>query len=92
MTSDYTHYVMGRIVWGREVLSLWLEDKPGEEGGSVTPLVLQVYFWDHTGSFDNPNLDTRSVIMNYHLDFINGSTFRICSQVGYISITLPSYQ
>jgi len=58
----------------------------------VTPLVLQVYFRDHTGSFDIPNMDTQSEILNYHSDFLIGSTFQICSPIGNISITLPSYQ
>jgi hypothetical protein len=49
---------MGKIVWRLDVLSLWLGDKPGEEGGSIVPLVLQVYFRDHTVSLDNPNIDT----------------------------------
>jgi hypothetical protein len=52
-------------------------------------LVLQVYFWDHIESLDNPNMDTLSDVMNYHSDFPVGSTFRICSPIGYISITLP---
>jgi len=43
----------------------------------VTPLVLQVYFRNHTGSLDNPNMDTQSEIMNYDSDFLIGSTFRI---------------
>jgi len=58
----------------------------------VTPLVFQVYFHDHSGSLDYPNMDTQSDIMNYHSDFLIGSTFRICSPIGDISITLPSYQ
>jgi len=28
------------------------------------PLVLQVYFGDHTGSLNDPNIDTGSEIMN----------------------------
>jgi len=60
--------------------------------GSVTPLVLQVYLRDHTGSLDNANRDIHSEIVNYHLDFLIGSTFRICAPIGNISITLPSYQ
>jgi hypothetical protein len=56
------------------------------------PLVLQVYIWDHKGSLDTPNMDTQFEIMNYHLDFLIGSTFWICSSIGYISITLPLYQ
>jgi hypothetical protein len=46
---------MGKTVWRLEVLSLWLGDKPGEEGGSVMPLV---YFQNHTESLDNPIMDT----------------------------------
>jgi hypothetical protein len=91
MASIETQYVKGKIVWGLEVLSLWLGDKPGEEGGSVTPLVLQVYFWNHTGSLDNPNMDTQSELMKYHSDFLIGSTFRICSPIGNISMTLPPH-
>jgi hypothetical protein len=34
-------------------------------------LVLQVYFRDHTGSLDNPNMDTQSELMKYHSDFLN---------------------
>jgi hypothetical protein len=56
---------------------------------TVTPLVLQVYFQDHTGSLDNPNMDIQSELMNYHLDILIGSTFRICSPNGNIFITLP---
>ena len=78
MASDYTRYVMGRIVWGLEVLFLWLEDRPGEGGGSVTSVVLQVYFRDHSRSLNNPNMNTHSDIMNYHSGFPIGSTFRIC--------------
>jgi len=59
---------------------------------AVTPLVLQVYFRDHTGSLNNQNMNTQSEIMNYHSDFLVGSTFRICSPIGNISITVPSYQ
>jgi len=58
----------------------------------VTPLVVQVYFRDHTGSLDSPNIDTQSEIVNHHSDFLIGSTFRICSPIGNISITLRSYQ
>jgi len=36
---------------------------------SVTPLVSRVYFSDHPGSLDNPNMDTRFGITNYHSDF-----------------------
>jgi hypothetical protein len=60
MASIETQYITGKIVWGLEVLSLRLGDKPGKEGGSVTPLVIQIYFRDHTGSLDNPNMDTQS--------------------------------
>jgi len=56
------------------------------------PLVLQVYFQDHKGSLDNPNMDTQSQLMKYHSDFLIGSTFRICSPIGNISITLHSYE
>ena len=51
------------------------------------PLVLQVYFQDHTGLLDNPNMDTESDIINYHSEFLIGSTFRIRSPIGTISIT-----
>jgi len=53
-------------------------------------VVLQVYFQDHSGSLDNPNMDTQSELMSYHSDFLFGSTFQICSPIGNISITLPS--
>jgi len=33
---------------------------------AVMPLVLQVYFRDHKGSLDNPNMDTQSELMKYH--------------------------
>ena len=92
MASYYTCCVMGRIVWGLEVLSIWLGDMPGEEGGSVMPLVLQAYFRNHSGSLNNPNMDTQSEIMNHHSDSLIGSTFRICSPIGNISNTLHSYQ
>jgi len=92
MPSVEIQLVTGRIVWWLEVLSLWLGDKPGEEGGSVTPLVLQEDFRDHTGSLDNPNMDIQSELMKYHSEFLIGSTFRICSPIGNISITLPSHQ
>jgi len=36
--------------------------------------------------------DTQSELMNYQLDFLIGSTFRICSPIGSIHITLPSHQ
>jgi hypothetical protein len=58
----------------------------------VKPLVLQVYIRDHTGSLDTPNMDTNSDIMNYHSDFLIGSTFRICSPIDYIAVTLPLNQ
>jgi len=58
---------------------------------SVTPLVLQVYFRDHKGSLNNPNMDTQSKLMKYHADFLIGSTVRICSPIGNVFITLPSY-
>jgi hypothetical protein len=59
---------------------------------TVTPLVLQVYIWDHMGSLDNPNIDTQSELMRYHSDLLIRSSFRICSPIGIISITLPVYQ
>ena len=59
---------------------------------AVMPLVLRVYFWDNTGSLDKPNLDIRSGITNYHLDFHIGSTFRISLPISHISILRPSYQ
>jgi len=58
----------------------------------VTPLVLQVYFRDHKGLLDNPNMDAQSELMNYHSDFLIGLTFRICSPIGNVVITLPSHQ
>jgi len=48
--------------------------------GRVTLLVLQVYFRDHSGSLDNPNMDTQSNIMSYHSDFLIGS-------IGYTSLS-----
>ena len=92
MASDYTGCVMGRILSELEVLFLWLGDKSGREGGSVMPLVLQIYFRDHSRSLDDPNLNTQFTIMSYHSDILIGSTFRICSPIGNISITLLSYQ
>jgi hypothetical protein len=59
------------------------------EAPAVMPLVLEVYFWDHTESPDNPNMDTQSELMKYHSDFLIQSTFRICSPYGNIVITLP---
>ena len=59
---------------------------------SVTPLVLQAYFRDYSGSLHNPNIHTESKIINYHSDFLIGSTFRIGSPIGNIAITLPWYQ
>jgi len=73
------------------VLSVWLLSE-WVLLNCVTPLVLQVYFRNHSGSLDNPNIDTQSQIMSSHPDFPIGSTFRICSPIGKISITLPSYQ
>jgi len=71
--------ILVMIRFGRlEVLSLQLEDKAEERGGSVMPLVLQVYFQDHTGSLKDPNIDTWSEILNYHSDFHTWSTFLIC--------------
>jgi hypothetical protein len=55
------------------------------------PLVLQEDFRDHTGSLDNPNMDIQSELMQYHSEFLIGSSFRICSPIGNISITLPSH-
>jgi hypothetical protein len=92
MSSIEIQLVPGRIFWRLQVLSLWLGDKPGEEGRSVTPLVLQVYLRDHTGSLDNPDMDTQSELMDCHSDFLIGSTYLICSPNGNINITLPSYQ
>jgi len=48
---------------------------------NVTPLVLQVYFRNHSGSLDNPNIDTQSEIMYYHSDFLIGSIFQIGSPI-----------
>ena len=92
MASAYTRYVMGKLVWRLEVLFLWLGDKPGEEVGSVMPLMLQVYFRDNSGSLHIPHMDIQSEIKNWHSDFFIRSTFRICSSIGNISITLPSCQ
>jgi len=58
----------------------------------VTPLVLQLYFWDHTKSLDDPYIGTWSEITNYHSDFYIGSTFWICSPISHISIIRPLYQ
>lgn len=91
MASNYTQHIAGRIVWALEVLSLWLGDKPSGEGGSVTPLVVQVYFRDHTGSFNNPNMDIRSGITKHHSDFRIGSSFWISSAISHISVTRPSH-
>jgi len=44
---------------------------------TVMPLVIQVYFWNHSGSLNDPNEDTWSEIMNYHSDCHLGSTFGI---------------
>jgi len=41
------------------------------------PLLLPVYFWDHTGSLNNRNMDIRSKIMNCHSYVRIGSTFQI---------------
>jgi len=41
--------------------------------GIVIPLVLQVYFSDHTGSLNNPNLQIQSGITNCHSYFRVGS-------------------
>jgi len=92
MASNYTHYFADGLVWGLVVLSLCVGDKPGEEGGSVTPVVLQVYFRDHAGSLDNPNMHTQFEIIHYHSDFVFESTFRICSPSGISAITLPLCQ
>jgi hypothetical protein len=62
------------------------------EFGVVMPLLLQGYFWDHTGSLYNPNIHTRSDILNYLSDFLIGSTFRIRPPIGNVSIAPPSYQ
>jgi len=59
---------------------------------NVTPLLLAVYFWDHTGSLDNPNMDNQLVITNYHSDFRLGSTFQISSLISNNYITRPLYQ
>jgi hypothetical protein len=56
------------------------------------PLVLQACFWNHPGSVHDPNMDTRSRITNYKLDFYSGSTIQISSPISYISITKPSNQ
>jgi len=58
----------------------------------VTPLVLQVYFWDHTGSLDNPNMDTWSGTTHYHSDLRNATTVQNGSPINHISITRPLYQ
>jgi len=58
---------------------------------SVTPLVLQ----DTSGIIQDHStihMDTQSEIMKYHLDFLIQSSLGICSHIGNISITLPSYQ
>jgi len=73
MSNNYTHCVTCKIVWGLEVPSLWLGDKPGEEGNSVTPLVLQVYCQDHTGSLDNLSMVSSSEFMNDHPDLLIGT-------------------
>jgi len=58
----------------------------------VTPLVLEVYFRDHTKSLDDPFIEVWSEITNCHSDFCTGSTFQICSPISHISITWPLYQ
>jgi hypothetical protein len=58
---------------------------------NVAPLVLQVYFRVHKGSLDNPNMGTQSELMNYHSDCLIGSTFRICSPIRNMFVTLPLY-
>jgi hypothetical protein len=37
-------------------------------------------------------MDTQFKLMKYHSDFLIGSTFRISSPIGNISITLAEYQ
>jgi len=51
-----------------------------------------VCFWGHTKSLDDSYIDTWSEITNHHSDFYIGSTFRICSLLGHISITRPLNQ
>jgi hypothetical protein len=58
MASSHTHYVADGTVSVLKVLSILLWDKPGEEGGSVTPFVLQVYFRDHIQALDIPKMNT----------------------------------
>ena len=65
---------------------------PLDYGLHVTPLVLQVYFWDHTGSLNNPNMDRRSGITNCHSYFCNGSTIQISPPISDISIAQPSHE
>jgi len=65
------------------IISWWLMHSPPcgpsatNHMNCITPLVLQVYFQDHTGSLDNPTMNTWSEITNYHSDFPIQSTFRI---------------
>jgi len=66
--SNYTCHVAGKIVWRLEVLSLWLGNKPSGEGGSVTSLVLQVHFCNHTELLGESNPGTWSRIKNHHWD------------------------
>jgi hypothetical protein len=52
--------------------------------------VLQVYFWDYTGSLDNPNMDTRSGITNYHSDLCIGSVWLDSGQSLLTVTSMPS--
>jgi len=56
---------------------------------TFTPLVLQVYFWDHTGSLDNPNMDTQSRFTNCLSDFCIGSTFQISTN--WLHLHYPTF-
>ena len=87
MASNSIHHIAGKIFWRLDVLYLWLGDKPSEERGSVTHLVLQVYFPDHTASLGKAIMDTLSPMTNYHSDCRIGSTFQICSPISHLSIT-----
>jgi len=68
--------------------SVWWAPLISHRWKPVTPLVLQLYFWDHRESLN----DTWSGITNSHPDFQTGSNFRIWLPIGHISITQPSYQ
>jgi hypothetical protein len=50
-----------------------------------------VYIGDYSESLHNQNMDTQSAPMSYYMGFLFGSTFRLCSTISTITITLYSY-